>query len=54
MDSLKDGVPVPWKFNMDKEVTIMETSWSDEQTKVFEVKDEDGNVIDMSEYIISG
>lgn len=53
-ESLPDGVPSPWKYNMSKETEILRTSWSDTQTKQFTTKDKDGNIIEMTEYVIEG
>jgi hypothetical protein len=49
-----ESIPSPWKYNMDKEKIILTTSWSDAETKTFEVKDNDGNVVDMIQYIDEG
>lgn len=53
-EALPEGIPSPWKYNMSKETEILRTSWSDTQTKQFTTKDKDGNIIEMTEYVIEG
>lgn len=52
--SLGENLPSPWKYNMAKETQVLRTSWSDTKTKQFTTKDEDGNIVEMTEHLVEG